>query len=192
MLQRVHSKLGWLVVALLLAGTGAPVLADGKPAESISEDQARAGFLYQIAQYVQWPGAAFPLDGSPLRFCIMGQDSVAANLEAAVRGKSIQGHALVVMRAREITHLQGCQVAYIGPVRERALRDLFDTWMYPPVLLVGESSRFTEMGGMVNLAFTEGRVSFEINTAAAERAGLVFRSQLLRFARLVTDHRGSR
>jgi len=164
----------------------------GNPAGVVTEDQARAGFLFQLAQFVQWPAGTFTSDTAPLRFCIYGQDTLASNLELTVRGKVIQGRPIVVVTVHDPAQLQGCQVAFIGPLREKQLRDLFSNWRYPAVLLVGESSQFAEMGGTVNLALARGRVSFEINTMAAERAGLIFRSQLLRFARVVADRPGRR
>lgn len=175
-------KLFWLAVV--------PVLA-ADPLEIVGEDRARAGFLFQIAQYVQWPAGAFPIDASPLRFCILAQDSLFTNLEVTAKGKSIQGHPVVVKSVRNQSRLEGCHVVFIGLARDRQLRDLLAHWSYPHVLLIGEASQFAEMGGMVNLTLEGGRVSFEINPAAADRAGLVFRSQLLRFAKVVVERRGA-
>ncbi len=174
-----------------------PILgaANGRAAEirTATEEQVRAGFLFQLAQYAVWPADAFAAENSPLRFCVLGQDNLVETLQEAVRGKTIQGRSILISRTKEMGQLMGCHVAFIGFARGKQLREAFAKWAYPPVLLVGESEQFAELGGMVNLVIRSGRVSFEINLNAAGRARLEFRSQLLRFAKIIGgDERGTR
>jgi hypothetical protein len=176
------------VAGLSLAGRLACAPPEA-PGGAVSEEQARAGFLFQLAQYVQWPRDTFAGDAAPIRFCVVGQDALAPTLETIVQGKRIQGRPILVANLDHPAVLTSCQVAYVGYRREQQLRELLTRWPYPPTLLVGESSRFAELGGIVNLILRDGRVSFEINTAAAERARLELRSQLLRFARIVGDRK---
>jgi hypothetical protein len=49
-------------------------------------------------------------------------------------------------------------------------------------------SGFLESGGAINFIIKDEKVCFEINNAAAKRAGLEIRSQLLRLAqRIISD-----
>ena len=171
----------------------AAVLGARAEVRTATEDQVRAGFLFQLAQYASWPADAYPSEASPLRFCVVGQDELVDNLEGIVSGKTIQGRAIVIARIRDLGGLQGCHLAFIGWKRVSQLRDALARWSYPPILLVGEAAGFSEAGGMVNLIIRSGRVSFEINLEAAGRARIEFRSQLLRFAHLVgAQTRGAR
>jgi len=155
-------------------------------ATSASEDEVRAAFLFQLAQYVNWPTDGTRPADKPLRFCVLGQDQLTAKLEPAVKGKRIQGRNISVQRIGTANSLGVCDLAFVGYRSEKQIRAALHSSHFPAVLLVGEADGFAEMGGMVNLVILSGRVSFEINVAAAERAHLEFRSQLLRFARLVT------
>jgi hypothetical protein len=56
-----------------------------------------------------------------------------------------------------------------------------------PVLTVGEPSGFARSGGAIGLVFRDGRIAFEINPAAAARAGLTVSSKLLRLAEIVDE-----
>ena len=49
-----------------------------------------------------------------------------------------------------------------------------------PILTVADIPRFAERGGMIGLVVANRRVQFEVNALAAERAGLVLGSQLMR------------
>jgi hypothetical protein len=173
-----------LLACVLLPMPVIPVAAEAAVA---TEDQFRAGFLFQLAQYATWPSSAFGNSQSPLRFCVLGEEQLFETLSTTVRGKSIQNRRIEVSRAKEPAQLAGCHVAFIGFDGEKQLRGLFEKWPYPPVLLVGEAPHFAELGGMVNLVIQSGRVSFEINVEAAGRARLEFRSQLLRFAHIVVN-----
>jgi hypothetical protein len=161
-------------------------------ASAATEEEVRAAFLFQLAQYVHWPSVAGERESSPLRFCVLGQDNLTVTLDRTVRGKAIRGRSIVVRRIATIDEMTECHLAFVGFRTEKQIRGALESWSYPPVLLVGETERFAQSGGMVNLILENGRVSFEINVAAAERAHLEFRSQLLRVARIVSSRSGEK
>ena len=51
--------------------------------------------------------------------------------------------------------------------------------------LSGDAGSFSEAGGMVIFTVADEKVRFEINAAAAERAGLKVSAQLLKLATMV-------
>lgn len=173
-------------IALFLCA-GAPL--DGSPPErrTAQEDQVRAAFLFQLAQFVNWPEDGRGTAQTPLRFCVLGDDTMAGSLSPTVRGKTIQGRPIEVQQLASPERLPQCHLAFIGYKRQKELQAFLTAWAYPAVLLVGESDRFAELGGMVNLVIASGKVSFEINLSSVHRARLEMRSQLLRFATLVGD-----
>lgn len=50
------------------------------------------------------------------------------------------------------------------------------------MLTVSETDHFLEAGGIINFVHEDGRVRFEINEPAAQRAGLKISPQLLALA----------
>lgn len=151
----------------------------------VTADEIRAAFLFQLAQYADWPAESFASASSPLRFCVVGDDVLAATLEKILRGKQIEGRPVAAATVRAMHEISGCHVAFIAVTKEKKLVETFAKWTYPPVLLVGQANRFAELGGMVNLVVESGRISFEINVVLAESAHLRLRSQLLRLAKIV-------
>ena len=51
-------------------------------------------------------------------------------------------------------------------------------------LTIGETNRFLEYGGAVNLLFVDGHMSFEVNLEALDRAGVSISSTLLRYGQV--------
>ena len=151
---------------------------------SATEEQLRPVLIFQLAQYVNWPDTR-PKPGDALRFCILDNPDLADSLAFIVHGKSIQDRPLAVSKVKFPADLKACHVVFIGISRQKSLRDLFAQWTYPPTLVVGEAEGFAELGGMVNLKVSGGRVTLQINIANTERAGLKVRSQLLNLAQLV-------
>jgi hypothetical protein len=178
---------GWRCFALAAYTVLAPGLSAQKPVQSATGEQVRAAFLYQLAQYVTWPGNK---SVDPLRFCVLGNDQLADMLGGVLEGKSIQGRPLTAIKLAGPEHLAGCDVAFLAFPKRKQLQELLAHWSYPPVLLVGETDGFAVVGGMVNLKIDEGRVSIEINLNTTRRAGLDMRSQLLRLARIVPEAGG--
>lgn len=152
---------------------------------SAPEEQVRAAFLFQLAQYVHWPAGRFVNEAAPVRFCVLGDEGLAQTLQVVVAGKTIGARPVVVRAVLAEGELARCHVAFVGFRRSGELKEFFALWQYPPVLITGEAPGFGTHGGMVNLILEQGRVSFEINLEAVQRANLELRSQLLRFAKFV-------
>ena len=52
---------------------------------------------------------------------------------------------------------------------------------------VGETDQFAQIGGIINFTIIESRVPFEIDQAAARRAGLRISAKLLNLALVIRD-----
>src|SRR6266581_1404363 len=88
------SAIGVIVAALLAAGE-APAPAQNVPAP---EYQVKAIFLFNFAEFVDWPTNAFPTADSPLVIGVLGVDPFGVHLDATVRDEKINGRPLLVQR----------------------------------------------------------------------------------------------
>lgn len=161
------------------------LLAIGLPAaaQQAAEPVVKAGFVYNFAKFTEWPLAAMPA-GQPVQLCLAGTD--AAVVPAAVfEGKVLQGRTLAVRRPTRPEELRSCHIVYLADTDERRQSEVLRALRGLPVLTVGDGEGFAELGGMIGLLVEGGRVQFEVNTEAAQAAGLKISSQLLRLARQV-------
>ena len=144
----------------------------------------KAGVLFHIIEYVEWPEGSFSNNAPAIRIGLMGQIPFAEALEV-LNGKTIQGRKLIVIRITDPQEAAACQVLFIGASEKPRISEIISEVKNRPVLTVGEFEGFAESGGMVNLVAGPNRIVMEINRQVASEARLAFSSQLLKLAKLV-------
>jgi YfiR/HmsC-like len=172
----------WCVVwGLLLAGMGAS--AQTGPS---TEYQIKAVFLFNFAQFVEWPPAAFDGAGSPLVIGVLGADPFGGYLEDTVRGEKVASRPLEVQRYLEVDEIKTCHVLFISRSEASRLEQILVTLKNRSILIVGDGDDFVQRGGMIRLATTQNRIRLIVNVEAARAATLTISSKLLRSAEVVT------
>jgi hypothetical protein len=167
-------------IALLLAVLAlAPV---GRAQEVSEEYKLKAAFVFRFAQFVDWPTTA--LDGRPaVEYCVWSPNPFGPVLHELINGETLAGRPLAVREISAPTQISTCHVLFVrgdGPAS-----NVIDRIGRQPILTVGESPRFLDEGGIIQLIRADNRIRFNINLAAARQAGLRLSSQLLRLAAAV-------
>ena len=164
-----------------LAG-GAPAVAAAGPGEY----QVKAVFLFNFAQFVVWPSQAFGAPDAPFSICIIGKDPFGAELDAAVRGETVQGHSFVVRRYRNPGDIElACHILFIGESLPAQLENIVSSLGERAILTVSDIDRSAERGTMIQFASEHNRVRLRINVAAAKAARLTISSKLLRPSEII-------
>ncbi|HEY4589595.1 MAG TPA: YfiR family protein, partial [Thermoanaerobaculia bacterium] len=94
-----------LLLVLLLA---LPALLG---AQTASEYDIKAAFLYNFTKFVDWPPDAFP-DPSSLKVCVLGENPFGTSLQT-IAGELVGSRKLTVMRTDSLARPAGCQVLFI-------------------------------------------------------------------------------
>jgi hypothetical protein len=141
------------------------------------EYRVKAAYLYNFVKFVEWPAAA---GGGPFTICVVRPNPFGEVLSDTLRGELIDGRPIVPRLVD--TADRDCQVVFVpaGSAAGPSLRAVRAS----PALTVGESADFIGQGGIVNFVREGTSVRFEIDEAAARRAGLRVSSRLLRLARV--------
>jgi len=147
------------------------------------EYELKAGVLYRIMEYVEWPKEALSSNPGALQIGLIGQIPFADALEV-LNGKSIQGRELIVKRIPDLQAAASCQVIFIGASEKSRISEIVAGMKDRPVLTVSEVDGFAEQGGMVNLLAGPNRIVMEINREVTGRAKLSVSSQLLKLAKV--------
>jgi hypothetical protein len=151
----------WLLATVSLTAQGPPV----------PEYEAKLAFLYSFLKYVEWPGPA----NAPILVCVAGQNpfgrtALLETMRDQVNGREVTAEEILEPDER-------CNVVFVpetakgGYVREAKGK---------PVLLVGESDDFLKEGGIIRFVEHKGKLRFEIDVEAAQRAKLRISPSLLR------------
>ena len=164
------------IVPLGFAPSAAPALP--------SEYQIKAAFLFNFAQFVEWPSASFRDPATPFAIGILGDDPFGPTLDQIVQGESIGSRKLTIRRSRRLDDLKSCQLVFVGRSEQEHLRDVLDALGNTPVLTVSDIDGFASSGGMIGFYLDQNRIRFEINPQRAQKQGLKLSSQLLSLGRI--------
>jgi len=150
-----------------------------------AENQVKALFLYNFANFVEWPESAFKSKLSPIRLCLYGDVPFGGFLDA-VNGTLIGDRVLTMIRTQQKKDIEdGCHILYVGLDRTAELTSFFKNIKFNYVLSVGERGDFVDKGGVVNIVRTTDQVEFDINISNALKNGLWVSSDLLSLARKI-------
>jgi len=163
------------------------VLCSTAPAQSATEYQVKAAFLFNFAKFVEWPADVLPTADSPLQICVLGQDPFGRDFEQVIEDKTVNGHRLEVAHPDGVPQARACQILFVASSEKQKVRDILRNLAGISVLTVGDTAGFAKMGGIINFVLDDSRVRFEINIKAAERANLKLSARLLTVAKLIVE-----
>lgn len=171
----------WLCGLFLLADIGLTLAQE----PTAPEYKVKAAFLYNFAKLTDWPTNTFAATNTPLVIGVVGKNPFDGELEAVISGKTIAGHPVDIVRFAMAGEIKACQVVFI-PRSENGRQPATLAWLAgQPILTVGDAPEFARHGGIIGLVKAGGEIHFQINPAAAERAGLKLSSKLLRLAEII-------
>ncbi len=177
---------GWLGSLALIAASATASVAF---ALATSEYQLKAVFLFNFAQFVEWPSEAFETPESPLSMCVLGSDPFGPELDAVMEGEAVNGRSIEVRRPSRVDEAHDCHVLFVSQSLREELRHTFEQLQGKPVLTVGETTDFTRAGGVIRFFMEGSRVRLEVNPEAADEAQLRLSSKLLRSSQILAQRR---
>jgi hypothetical protein len=177
-----------LVVAALLFGVRVEAQAP------MAESQVKAMFVYNFLKFVEWPADLSVGLKDPFVVLIIGEGATADATERFLESKTIGEQPVVVRRTEWDQSLAGVRAAFVVEQDPKKLHRILDAAATAGVLTIGEGESFTTRGGVIALLVHDRKVRFDVDTSAAQSAGLRVSSKLLALTRAVrssTDRSGS-
>ena len=154
-----------------------------------TEYEIKAAFLYNFAKFVEWPADAFRKEPGALVIGILGNDPFGHDLDDALEGKTIQDKKIVLKRVSDWEQASECNVLFVSASQEHDVEGLLNVIKKLPILTVSDMGGFAQRGGVVGMMVEGNKVRFNVNTKAANAAGLKVSSQLLKLAKRVISRR---
>ena len=108
------SQWKWLAVRVVVC-----CLAAVTQAQSATEYQVKAAFLFNFARFVEWPADAFPGVDAPLQICLLGHDPFGREFEEVIGDKSVNGHRIEVIHPSGVPQARGCQIIFVSSSEEK-------------------------------------------------------------------------
>jgi hypothetical protein len=154
------------------------------------EFQVKAVFLFNFAQFVEWPAGAFENAQSPLIIGVLGSDPFGRFLDDVVNGERVNGHVLAIRRYRKIEDVEHCHVLFVSGSEGPHVAKIAQALQGRPILTVCDWEGLARHGAIIRFLNEDERVRLQINLAAAKAAGLTISSKLLRSAEIVGAQKG--
>jgi uncharacterized protein DUF4154 len=172
-----------LSIALLFGFPGTAL----SNAQTATEYQVKAAYLYNFAKFVEWPSRDFASPTAPIQLCVLNDQSFEVELNRIAKGKFVTGHPVSVVPVQTAEHSRSCHILFINSSQEGQTRHIIEVLRDTTVLTVGETKGFAENGGIINFVLQDDRVQFQVNHRAAKQAGLNISSRLLAVAKVVLE-----
>lgn len=172
------------VFLAFVAVSASPLFGADQGSTVPTEYELKSAFLYNFAKFVEWPGDKLG-EGRRMSVCILGDDPFGLQLDQMMKGKTANGHELVVRRTQAVDDLRQCHIAFISEADPERMTRIIRELSGDSVLTVGDAKNFAALGGMINFVTEQRKVRFEINVSAAEQRGLRISSKLLKLATIV-------
>jgi len=160
----------------------------------MDELQVKAMFVYNFLKFVEWPVENALGARDPFVVVIIGEGATADAAERFLESRAIGERPVYVRRIRWDHSLDGARAAFIVEQDPKKLRRILDSAAAAGVLTIGEGEEFTTKGGVIGLLVQDRKVRFDVDTSAAQLAGLRVSSKILALSHAVrssVDRRGA-
>jgi hypothetical protein len=147
-----------------------------------TEYQVKAAFLFKFAKFVEWPAHKFIEPDSPLIIGVVGADPFGGQLEEAVQDQRFNDRTVLICHVQTMEELRKCHILFVCRSESSRIAPILSEVRWDNVLTVGDSEKFSSHGGIINFVMVDNTVRFQINNAAARRAGLKISSKLLQLS----------
>jgi hypothetical protein len=176
----LRSWSGVLLIMILSISTGfAP------PQKLATEEyQLKAIFLFNFAQFVEWPAEVFQEPDSPIVIGILGKDPFGVFLQETVEGEQVNGHPLVIEHYDNVNDIKNCHILFINQSTTR-LDDVLKELEGKDILTVSDGNNFTKLGGMIRFKNDSKKIKLQINLTAVKGSDITISSKLLRLSEIV-------
>ena len=169
-----------LFLAALLLVTPVPTHA-----QTSREYQVKSVFLFNFAQFTEWPPKAFPDPKGPFIIGLLGTDPFGKSLEDTVRDERARGRRIEIRHYRKVEEIKTCHILYISQSETARLGHILAVLKGKPVLTVSDIENAAIRGVMIRFITEHNRIRLRVNPEAVKAARLQLSSKLLRAAEIV-------
>ena len=141
----------------------------------------KSATVLSFVRHSEWLGDS---QTGPITIGVAGRPAMISTLRRALDGKTVNNRAIRIVDAKAAADLRSYQVLYVATDNNNEVRQTLASLGASHALTIGEADRFLDYGGAVKLLIVDGHMSFEVSSAALDRAGVSISSKLLRYGQV--------
>jgi len=157
--------------------------ADSALTSGRHEYDVKAAVLYRCLELVQWPAHSNSTSAppAPITIGLLGKNPFGKSLDSFAR-KTLSGRPLVVTSLASLSQAAECNLVFVSSSERKHAGKILTKIAGLPILTIGESPGFIEAGGVINFVLDGNNIRLDVNSAAAQKVGLVLDPHLLKLA----------
>lgn len=148
------------------------------------ETEVKAVFLFNFAQFVEWPHSKLPTD-SAIVIGVLGKDPFGKYLDEIVANEIVNGHHLKVERYTSVQRVGNCHILFINPGRFIRVGDALKKLRGKNILTVSDEIGFSNQGGMIHFVTDNNKIKLRVNLSSVKESEISISSKLLSLAEIV-------
>ncbi|UII19511.1 YfiR family protein [Fulvivirga ligni] len=144
--------------------------------------QAHAVYIYSFIRYVQWPSSS--ADGD-FTIGVVGDSPITEYLQKMADVKKVGSRDIVIKNFTNINGLENCDLVFVSKEYTENFSVILGKLGRAHTLVITEKEGMGVAGSNINFVQKNGKLAFEINKSAMQRADLKVSSELTRLAILI-------
>jgi hypothetical protein len=147
-----------------------------------AEHELHSMMIYNFLKYIQWPGDK---NSGDFIIGVLKDDDVYNTLNTWYGNKERGGKKFIIKKFNSTSEITECQLLYVGGSASNQFDEVLAKIKSSPTLTVSNKRGLGEKGSCINFKILEGRLKFELNQSAMDKASLKTSSQLAAMAILI-------
>ena len=144
--------------------------------------QLHSVYIYSFIRYVQWPEGNTSED---FVIGVLGDSPVIPHLEKMAEVKKAGNRTIVIRKFGTIDEVMGSEIVFVAKESGSHLKSLLDKLGAANTLIITEEEGLGLEGSNINFVIRGGKLAFELNKSAMERADLKVSTELSRLAIII-------
>lgn len=145
----------------------------------IQDYEIKAIFIYHFTKYIKWSD----FDTSEtFNIAILGDSDIIIPLREIAKIRSVNNRKIEIEHFQNVEDINASHILFISESMRNQIDVVLQNIEGENILTVSSSEGFADRGVAINFVIVHGKIKFEINSHALERAGLKASSQLKKLA----------
>lgn len=145
----------------------------------------KAAFLFNFIEYIDWKNDA---ESGTFNFAVLGDSPITEQMRIVARNQRAKNKKINIAEYENVNEIGLCYILFVSNTSSIPLEDVISKFENKPVLIVTEENEGgVKKGPFINFFIESGKLKFEINLKAINKAGIKISSQLLQHAIIVDE-----
>lgn len=174
-----------IILIILALSIGVFGAVSGLFAEQSSREyKLKAGLIYNIAKFVEFPPPPSGKGSPQFIIGILGEDPFGPEINILSK-KTVQNKQICIERYANVTDINNCSILFISESKKAQLGSILERLEEACILTLSDMESFAQNGGMIQFVTINNRIGFKVNLRSAEAVNLKLSAHFLKLTSIV-------